>query len=113
MSGLIDVVYNTIIIGEGADVTVVAGCGIHNPGGEKSQHDGIHEIIVKPGARMKYIEKHYGEGEGSGERVLNPTTILTLEKDSFVEMELTQIKGVDSAVRKSSRQLSMKVQALW
>jgi Fe-S cluster assembly scaffold protein SufB len=101
MSGLIDVVYNTIIIGEGADVTVVAGCGIHNPGGEKSQHDGIHEIIVKPGARMKYIEKHYGEGEGSGERVLNPTTILTLEKDSFVEMELTQIKGVDSTVRKT------------
>ena len=90
MSGVKDVVYNTIIIGEGADVTVVAGCGIHNSGSEKSQHDGIHDIIVKKGARMRYIEKHYGQGEGKGERVLNLKTLLTMEENSIVEMELVR-----------------------
>jgi Fe-S cluster assembly scaffold protein SufB len=105
LSGVMDVVYNTIEIGENADVLVVAGCGIHNPGSKKSQHDGIHEIIVRKGARMKYIEKHYGEGEGTGERILNPKTILIMEKDSIVEMELTQIKGVDSTVRETKATL--------
>ncbi len=106
MSGVIDVVYNTIIIGEGADVTVVAGCGIHNSGSEKSQHDGIHEIIVKKGARMRYIEKHYGEGEGSGTRVLNPQTLLIMEENSMAEMELVQIKGVDNTVRDTKAKLA-------
>ena len=106
MSGVIDVVYNTIIIGEWADVTVVAGCGIHNSGSEKSQHDGIHEIIVKKGARMRYIEKHYGEGEGSGTRVLNPQTLLIMEENSMAEMELVQIKGVDNTVRDTKAKLA-------
>ncbi|MCR4431439.1 MAG: SufD family Fe-S cluster assembly protein [Tepidanaerobacteraceae bacterium] len=106
LSGIVDVVYNTIEIGEGADVTVVAGCGIHNPGSKKAQHDGIHEIIVRKGARMKYVEKHYGEGDGTGERVLNPKTILVMEMDSVVEMELTQIKGVDSTVRDTKAKLA-------
>jgi Fe-S cluster assembly scaffold protein SufB len=106
MSGVIDVVYNTIIIGEGADVTVVAGCGIHNSGSEKSQHDGIHEIIVKKGARMRYIEKHDGEGEGSGTRVLNPQTLLIMEENSMAEMELVQIKGVDNTVRDTKAKLA-------
>lgn len=106
LSGVVDVVYNTIEIGEGADVTVIAGCGIHNPGSEKSQHDGIHEIIVRKGAKMKYLEKHYGEGEGTGDRVLNPTTILVMEEDSLVEMELVQIKGVDSTVRDTKAKLA-------
>ncbi|WP_213975094.1 SufB/SufD family protein [Tepidanaerobacter acetatoxydans] len=106
MSGVVDVVYNTIIIGEGADVTVVAGCGIHNPGSKKSQHDGIHEIIVKKGAKIRYLEKHYGEGEGSGERVLNPQTLVIMEQDSMAEMELVQIKGVDSTVRDTKAKLA-------
>lgn len=106
MSGVMDVVYNTIIISEGADVTVVAGCGIHNSGSKKSQHDGIHEIIVKKGARMRYVEKHYGEGEGSGERILNPQTFLTMDENSMVEMELVQIKGVDSTVRDTRAKLA-------
>ncbi|NLU09979.1 MAG: SufD family Fe-S cluster assembly protein [Tepidanaerobacter acetatoxydans] len=106
MSGVVDVVYNTIIIGEGADVTVVAGCGIHNPGSKKSQHDGIHEIIVKKGAKMRYLEKHYGEGEGTGERVLNPQTLVIMEQDSMAEMELVQIKGVDSTVRDTKAKLA-------
>lgn len=105
MSGVKDVVYNTIVIGERADVTVIAGCGIHNSGSEKSQHDGIHEIIVKKGARMRYIEKHYGEGEGRGEKVLNPQTLLTMDENSIVEMELVQIKGVDSTIRDTKAKL--------
>ncbi|KYO64746.1 SufB/SufD family protein [Thermovenabulum gondwanense] len=99
LSGITDVVYNTIEIGENSDVILIAGCGIHNPGSKKSQHDGIHEIRVKKGAKMKYIEKHFGGGEGKGERVLNPKTVLVLEENSIAEMELTQLKGVDSTVR--------------
>lgn len=105
MSGVSDVVYNTIEIGEGADVLVVAGCGIHNPGSNKSSHDGIHEIIVRKGARMRYVEKHYGEGEGTGKRILNPETILYMEEDSMVEMELSQLKGVDDTYRKTKANL--------
>ena len=112
MSGVKDVVYNTIIIGEGADVTVVAGCGIHNSGSEKSQHDGIHDIIVKKGARMRYIEKHYGQGEGKGEKVLNPKTLLTMEENSIVEMELVQIKGVDNTVRDTRAKLAERASLL-
>lgn len=98
-SGLKDQVYNTFIIGEDSDVTVIAGCGIHNAGHETSQHDGIHEVIVKKGARLKYVERHYGEGSGTGSRILNPTTIITVEEGGYVEMELTQIRGVDSTIR--------------
>ncbi|MGE5404833.1 MAG: SufD family Fe-S cluster assembly protein, partial [Candidatus Saccharibacteria bacterium] len=97
-SGMKDLVYNTFIIGEDADVTVVAGCGIHNTGHETAQHDGIHEIIIKKGARLKYVEKHFGQGDG-GQRVLNPTTIVTVEPGGYIEMELTQIKGVDNTIR--------------
>jgi Fe-S cluster assembly scaffold protein SufB len=98
-TGLKDLVYNTFIIGEEADVTIVAGCGIHNQGNQDSQHDGIHEFIVKRGASLKYIEKHYGQGYGKGRRVLNPTTIVTIEKGGYAEMEMVQIKGVDNTVR--------------
>jgi len=98
-SGLKDLVYNTFIIGEEADVTIVAGCGIHNQGNQDSQHDGIHEFIVKRGASLKYIEKHYGQGGGQGRRVLNPTTIVTVEKGGYAEMEMVQIRGVDDTIR--------------
>ncbi|NLV16537.1 MAG: SufD family Fe-S cluster assembly protein [Syntrophomonadaceae bacterium] len=98
-SGLKDLVYNTFIIGEDADVTIIAGCGIHNSGEDVSEHDGIHEFFVKSGARLKYIERHYGQGDGTGRRVLNPTTIVTVENGAYVEMEMVQIKGVDNTVR--------------
>ena len=94
-----DLVYNTFEIGEGSDVLIVAGCGIHNSTSEKAGHDGIHEFFVRRGAKMKYVEKHYGEGDGSGKRVLNPTTIIEVEQDGTVELEMTQIKGVDTAKR--------------
>lgn len=97
--GLTDVVYNTFEIGEGADVLIVAGCGIHNSGSGRSQHDGIHEFFVRRGARIRYIEKHYGQGDGTGQKVLNPKTIIHAEPDSTVELELVQIRGVDSTRR--------------
>ncbi len=98
-SGLKDLVYNTFVIGEDADVTIIAGCGIHNSGSEDSEHDGIHEFFIKRGARLKYIERHYAQGDGSGKKLLNPTTIITVEPDAYAEMEMVQIKGVDNTKR--------------
>ena len=94
-----DLVYNTFEIGADSDVTIVAGCGIHNSTGKKSGHDGIHEFFVRRGARMKYVEKHYGEGDGTGKRVLNPTTIIEIEEGGTADLEMAQIKGVDYAKR--------------
>lgn len=94
-----DLVYNTFEVGENADVLIVAGCGVHNSGNKKAEHDGIHEFFIRKGARMKYVEKHYGEGDGSGKRVLNPTTIIEVEEDGIAELEMAQIKGIDQAKR--------------
>lgn len=94
-----DLVYNTFEVGENSDVTIVAGCGIHNASSKTSQHDGIHEFFVRKGARMKYVEKHYGEGNGKGERILNPTTIIEIEENGTAELEMIQIKGVDHTKR--------------
>jgi len=97
--GLDDMVYNTFEVGADSDVTIVAGCGIHNSGSKKAQHDGIHEFFIRKGAKMKYVEKHYGEGDGSGERVLNPKTIIEVEEGGVAELEMVQIKGVDQTKR--------------
>lgn len=101
-----DLVYNTFEIGEYSDVVVIAGCGIHNNGSSKSQHDGIHTFNVRKGAKMRYVEKHYGEGAGTGGRVLNPKTILDVEEGATVELELVQIKGVDSTKRDTEVRLA-------
>lgn len=98
-SGLKDMVYNDFYIGEDADVTIVAGCGIHNCGVDTSEHDGIHTFYIKKGARVKYIEKHYGEGDGTGKRILNPTTVVNIDEGGYMEMDTVQIKGVDSTIR--------------
>ena len=105
-SGLKDMVYNDFYIGEGADVTIVAGCGIHNCGVDTSEHDGIHTFYIGKNAKVKYIEKHYGEGDGAGERILNPTTIVHIEDGGYMEMETTQIKGIDSTYRDTQAHLS-------
>lgn len=94
-----DVVYNTFEVGEYSDVLIVAGCGIHNSGHRKSQHDGIHTFHVRKGAKLKYVEKHYGQGDGTGERILNPKTIIEAEEGAVVELELVQIKGIDHTKR--------------
>lgn len=101
-----DLVYNSFEIGEYSDVEVIAGCGIHNDGCSKSQHDGIHTFNVRKGAKMRYVEKHYGEGAGTGGRVLNPKTILDVEEGATVELELVQIKGVDSTKRDTEVRLA-------
>lgn len=107
-NGMKDNVYNDFFVGEGADVVIVAGCGIHCGGSEDMQHDGIHTFYVGKNARVKYIEKHYGEGDGMGKRVLNPKTVVYLEEGAFMEMETTQIKGVDSTVRTTKARLGDK-----
>ena len=100
-SGLKDVVYNDFFIGKDANVIIIAGCGIHNDHHKNSQHDGIHRFFLEEGAKVKYIEKHYGEGSGDGKRILNPVTEVYLKSGSSMEMEAVQIKGVDSAIRET------------
>ena len=101
-SGLKDMVYNDFYIGEGADVTIIAGCGIHNCGDQDSAHDGIHSFHVGKDARVRYVERHYGEEEGTGENIMNPTTIIEIDDGGYLEMETTQIKGIDSTIRNTS-----------
>ena len=98
-SGLKEMVYNDFFIGENSDITVVAGCGIHNGGDEESRHDGIHTFYVGKNAKIRYVERHYGQGDGNGQRVMNPTTVIHLEEGATMELETTQIKGVDSTKR--------------
>lgn len=98
-TGLSDMVYNDFYVGDGADVLIIAGCGIHNCGDQKAQHDGIHTFFVGKNARVKYVEKHYAEGDGNGERVMNPTTVVHIDEGGYMEMETAQIKGVDSTDR--------------
>lgn len=98
-SGLKEMVYNDFYIGEDSDVVIVAGCGIHNCGDQDSEHDGIHRFFIGKNAKVKYVEKHYGEGDGTGKRVLNPGTEVYMEENSQMEMEMVQIKGVDSIIQ--------------
>ncbi len=104
-SGLEDTVYNDFEIGENADVVIIAGCGIHNDGNTKSQHVGIHKFVLGKGAKVKYVEKHYGEGSGTGEKVLHPETIVEMGENSYAEFEMVQIRGVDSTVRTTTAEL--------
>lgn len=105
-SGLKETVYNDFYIGENSDVVIVAGCGIDNCGTQDSEHDGIHRFYVGKNARVKYVEKHYGSGNGEGKRILNPGTEVYMESDSYMEMEMVQIKGVDSTVRSTVAELA-------
>ena len=105
-SGLTEMVYNDFYVGDDCDVTIVAGCGIHNSGDQDSNHDGIHAFYIGKNSHVKYVEKHYGSGDGKGERIMNPHTIVELGENSFMEMETVQIKGVDSTKRSTEAKLS-------
>ena len=105
-SGLHEVVYNDFYIGDDADVVIVAGCGIHNCGDQDSMHNGIHRFFLGKNATVKYVEKHYGEGDGKGKRIMNPGTEVTMEENSYMEMEMVQIKGVDSTKRNTTADLA-------
>ena len=105
-SGIKETVYNDFYIGEDSDVVIVAGCGIHNCGNQDSQHDGVHRFFVGKNARIRYVEKHYGEGDGAGKRILNPVTEVYQEAGSYVDMEMVQIKGVDNTHRITRAELA-------
>ena len=105
-SGLKETVYNDFYIGDDCDVVIVAGCGISNCGNQDSQHDGVHRFFVGKNSHVKYVEKHYGEGDGTGKRILNPVTEVYQQENSSVEMEMVQIKGVDSTVRTTKSELA-------
>lgn len=98
-SGVQEMVYNDFFIGENCDVEIIAGCGIHNCGGEESRHDGIHTFYVGKNSKVKYTEKHYGEGDGTGGRIMNPQTVVYLEEGATIQMDTTQIRGIDSTKR--------------
>jgi len=107
-SGLKESVYNDFFIGEDCDITIVAGCGIHNSGDSASEHSGIHSFHIGKNSRVRYIEKHYADGDGSGERIMNPTTEIELDEGAYLEMETTQIKGIDSTKRTTRAKLEKK-----
>lgn len=97
-SGLQESVYNDFYVGENSDVIIVAGCGIHNPGKEKSEHDGIHTFYVGKNAKVKYVERHYADGS-KAEKVLSPMTKIFLEESAEMELETSQLGGVTYAKR--------------
>lgn len=105
-SGLTEMVYNDFYVGDDCDVTIVAGCGIHNSGDRSSKHDGIHSFFIGRNSHVKYVEKHYGSGDGKGERIMNPETVIHVGENSFMEMETVQIKGVDSTKRITTADLA-------
>ena len=104
-TGINETVYNDFYIGENADVLIVAGCGIDNCGSQNSEHDGVHRFFLEKGAKVRYVEKHYGSSEGTGKRILNPVTECYLEEGAVMEMEMEQIKGVDSTERSTIAKL--------
>lgn len=105
-SGMEEMVYNDFHIGEDSDVVIVAGCGIHNGGDRTSKHDGVHTFYIGKNAKVKYVEKHYGYGDGRGEKIMNPVTVIEMEENSYFEMETAQIRGVDSTNRKTIAKLA-------
>ena len=111
-AGLEETVYNDFYIGDNCDVTIIAGCGIHNGGDAASRHDGIHSFFIGKNSRVKYVEKHYGSGDGKGERIMNPETIVEVGPDSTMEMETVQIKGVDSTKRMTRVKLDERAHIL-
>ena len=104
-SGLTETVYNDFFIGDNCDVVIVAGCGIDNCGVQNSEHDGVHRFFIGKNSKVKYVEKHFGSGTGTGKRILNPVTEVNLDEDSTMEMEMVQIRGVDSTDRKTTANL--------
>lgn len=105
-AGLKETVYNDFYIGDDCDVTIIAGCGIHCGTDDGSQHDGIHSFFIGKNSRVKYVEKHYGSGDGKGQRIMNPETIVEVGENSYMEMDTAQIKGVDSTIRKTTVKLA-------
>ena len=94
-----ETVYNDFYVEDGADVLIIAGCGIHNCGQAGTEHSGVHTFHLGKNCKVRYVEKHYADGDGSGEKVMDPQTVMYLAEGARMEMETTQIKGIDSTVR--------------
>lgn len=105
-AGIKDVVYNDFYIGKNVDILIVAGCGIHSELEEDSEHDGIHRFFIGENSNVKYMEKHYAEGFGRGKKIISPKTEIYMKKGSTMEMETSQIKGIDDAIRTCSARLN-------
>ena len=103
-----DLVYNDFFVGEGADVTIVAGCGVHTDSDDEARHNGIHRFVLEKGAHVLYTEKHIGTGSGTGVRRIDPVTQVELAEDASLEMDTVQIKGVDSTIRKTTGTLGAR-----
>ncbi|MBR2852565.1 MAG: SufD family Fe-S cluster assembly protein, partial [Anaerotignum sp.] len=110
--GVHDVAYNDFHIGEGAEIKIIAGCGIHNCGDQDSRHDGVHTFYVGKNSKVKYTEKHYGGGDGRGGKIMNPETVVYLDEGAFLQMESTQIRGVDSTKRYTRVEMESNAEAV-
>ncbi len=111
-SGINETVYNDFFVGENADVVIIAGCGIHNCGNQDSTHSGVHTFHLGKNAHVRYVEKHYGEGEGSGGRIMNPQTIVYLDEGASMEMDMSQIRGIDSTNRSTQIHVGDKAEVV-
>jgi len=111
-SGYTETVYNDFFIGDDCDVTIMAGCGIHNCGDSESRHDGVHTFYIGKNSVVRYAERHYGEGDGNGERIMNPETVVYCGEGSTIQMDTTQIRGIDSTYRKTKIVLAKDANAV-
>ena len=103
-----DLVYNDFYVGAGADVTIVAGCGVHTDDEQNARHNGIHRFFLEKGAHVLYKEKHIGTGKGTGLKKIDPVTDATLGEDSILEMDTLQLGGVDRTLRKTRATLGAR-----
>ena len=99
--GVDDLVYNDFFVGEDADIKIVAGCGVHTDDDHTARHNGIHHFHLAKNARVLYEEKHVGTGKGGGTHSINPVTSAELEEGSYLEINATQISGIDQASRQT------------
>ena len=104
--------YNDFYVGAGADVTVVAGCGVHTDNDGMAKHNGIHRFFLDRGAHVLYQEKHIGTGTGTGFRRIDPVTDIELGEDAVLEMDTIQIGGVDSTFRKTTAKLGARARLI-
>ena len=107
-----DVVYNDFFVGEGADVVIVAGCGVHTDNEEEARHNGIHRFFLDKGAKVLYKEKHIGTGNGEGIKRIDPVTDIELGEDSVLEMDTVQLSGVDKTTRTTRGKLGARAKLI-
>jgi len=101
-----ETVYNDFYVGDNSDITIVAGCGIHNDCETKSVHNGIHTFHIGKNATVKYIEKHYADGNMENNKFINTDTVINQEINSSFTIETAQISGIDFSKRNTIADLN-------